>query len=59
MNLRVPKHVVARRYIDDIDGEVGKLRREGCGKVVAARFDDDQVEVGKRRIEIGNGGKID
>ena len=35
---------LAARDVDHVDGEVGELRRKGRGEIVAARFDQDEVE---------------
>src|ERR1700726_3504880 len=31
--------------VDDIDRQIGQLGREGRGKVVASRLDQDQIEI--------------
>ena len=37
--------LLAASDIDDVEGEVGEFRREGRREVVAAGFDQDQVEL--------------
>src|SRR5690606_28467152 len=44
--------LVAGRDVDDVDGDVRKFRAEGGGQVVAAAFDQDQVEVGEGAVEL-------
>ena len=48
---RDARPALARNFLaladrDDIEREIGKVGREGRGKIVAARFDEDDVEVG-------------
>jgi hypothetical protein len=38
------RDLVACGNIDDIDGDVGKLRTEGGGQVIAAAFDENHVQ---------------
>ena len=40
-------YFLAARDVDDIDREIGELGREGRRKVVAAQFDEDQIEIGE------------
>ncbi len=53
------RDLVAGRDIDDVDREIGKLRRKGRGEIVAAGFDQHQIEIGKARAHVGDGGEID
>ena len=53
------RDLVARGHVDDVDREVGELGAEGGGEIVAARFDEDEVERGKARVELGHGCQID
>ena len=53
------RDLVAGRHVDDVDGEVRQLRREGRREVVATRFDEDQVEVGELRVHLVDGGEVD
>ncbi len=46
-------------HVDDVDGEIGQLRAEGGGQVVAAGFDEDQVEFGKFPLHLGDRREID
>src|SRR5215469_17703316 len=39
------RDLVAGSDVDDIDRQIGELRGEGRGEVVAARLDQDQVEL--------------
>src|SRR3546814_16406573 len=51
------RDLVPRRHVDDIDGDVGQLGTEGSRQIVAAAFDQDQVERRKGRSEerrVGN-----
>ena len=41
------RDLVAGRDVDDVDREIGELGREGRGEVVAAGFDQHQIEIGK------------
>src|ERR1700759_1185367 len=41
------RDLVAGGDVDHVDGEVGELGREGGGEVVAAGFDQDEVEIGE------------
>ena len=45
---------VAGGDVDDVDRQIGKLRGKGRGKVVAARLDQDQVEIRKKAVHIGD-----
>src|SRR5258706_4782137 len=45
------RDLVARRDVDHVQGQVGELRAEGRGEVVAAGLDEDQVEPGKAAIQ--------
>jgi len=42
-----------------IDRHVGEIGREGRGEIVAAGFDEHQVEIRNAGVEIGNGPQID
>ena len=44
---------VAGGNVDDVDGEVGQLRAEGGGQVVAAAFDEDELQVGEAIRQAG------
>src|SRR5436853_1905098 len=55
----LPRDLLALRYIDDVDCEVGELWAEGGGQVVAAGFDQDQVEGGILASHAGDGGEVD
>jgi hypothetical protein len=45
------RDLVARRHVDHVQREVGKLRAEGRGEVVAAGLDQDQVQAGETPVE--------
>src|SRR3954469_22541282 len=45
------RNLVAGRHIDDVQREVGKLGAEGGGQVVAARFDQNQVEAREAPVQ--------
>ena len=47
------------RDVDDIEGEIGELGREGRRQVVAADLDQDQVEVGEAPHQVVDGGEVD
>ncbi len=53
------RDLVAGRDVDDVDRDVGELRREGGREIVAAGFDQDHVERREAAVEIGDGGEID
>ena len=53
------RNLVAGRDVDDIDREIGKLRRECRGQIVAAGFDQHQIEIGKFLSHVGDRGEID
>ena len=53
------RDLVAGRDVDDVDRHVGELRREGRGEVVAAGFDQHQIELGKLRSHLGDRGEVD
>src|SRR5208283_4203619 len=38
---------------------LGELGREGCGEVVAARFDEDEIEVGEPLAHLGDRREVD
>src|SRR5215469_12017058 len=44
--------------IDDIDRQICQLGREGRGEVVAARLDQDQIELREQPVHLGDGGEI-
>ena len=45
------RDLLALGDIDNIDGEIGEFRTEGRGKVVAAAFDQHQIEIGEALAE--------
>ena len=45
---------VTGRDVDHIDSEIGELRAEGGREVVAAGFDNHQIELGKFSAQIGD-----
>ena len=51
-------NLVAGGDVDHVDGEIGQFRREGRGQIVAAGFDQNQVEIGKFRPHVGDRGEI-
>src|SRR5262249_57239893 len=53
------RYLVAGRDVDDVDGEVGELGREGGGEIVAARLDENQVEIGEAPAHVGDGREVD
>src|SRR6516225_6457434 len=53
------RDLVAGRDIDHVDRQIGELGREGGGKVVAARFDQHQVETREQPVHLGHRGKVD
>ena len=54
-----PRHLLAAGDVDNVNGEVGELRREGGGEVVTAQFDEDDIEIGKARSHLGNCLQVD
>ena len=46
--------LVAGGDVDHVDREVGEFGRERRGEIVAAGFDQHQVEIGKFRAHVGN-----
>src|SRR3546814_6982360 len=46
------RDLVPRRHVDDIDGDVGQLGTEGSRQIVAAAFDQDQVERRKGAVQL-------
>ena len=47
----LPWNLVARGHIDDVDREIDQLGTERCAEVVAAAFDNHEIEVWKLAIE--------
>src|SRR5712671_2253704 len=45
------RDLVARRHVNHVEREVGELRAESRGEIVAAGLDQDQVEVREAAIE--------
>src|SRR5205085_677783 len=52
------RDLVAGGDVDDVDRQIGKLGGEGGGEVVAARLDQDQVEIRKKTVHFRYGGEI-
>ena len=52
-------NLVAGGDVDDVDREIGKLGRKRRGQIVAAGFDQHQIEIGKFRAHLGDRGEID
>src|SRR4029079_5154060 len=44
---------------DDIERQIGELRREGSRQVVAARLDEDHIEVGMTPAELSDRAQVD
>ena len=55
----LPRDLLAGGDVDHVEGEVGELRREGGGEIVAAGFDQHQIEIGKLGAHLRDGGEID
>ena len=53
------RDLVALGHVDDVNGAVGQLRREGGRQVVAARFDDDDLQRRELLLQLGDGGEVD
>ena len=53
------RDLIAGCDIDDVDREIGKLRRERRRQIVAAGLDQDQVELGELAPHVGDGGEVD
>ena len=53
------RDLVALGHVDDVNGAVGQLRRERRREVVAARFDDDDLQIGELLFQLGDGGQVD
>ena len=51
--------LVAGRNVDDVDRQVRQFGAEGGRQVVAAGFDQDQVEIGKALAQVGDAGEVD
>src|SRR3546814_4041628 len=47
-----PYTTLFRSHVDDIDGDVGQLGTEGSRQIVAAAFDQDQVERRKGAVQL-------
>src|SRR4051794_27292052 len=52
------RDLVARGYVDDIDGGVGKIRAEGGGEIVTAALDKNDIHVSEGAFEIGDGFEV-
>src|SRR6202035_1408895 len=50
--------LVAGGDVDHVDGEIGEFRGKGGGEVVAAGFDQHQIETRKFRAHVGDRGEI-
>ena len=55
----LPRDLLAAGDVDDVDGEVGELGAEGGGEVVAAGFDQQQLEAGEAAGHLAHGGEVD
>ena len=55
----LPWDFLTRRHIDDVNGEIGELRAEGCSQIVTTALDDDEIQVGELAAQVGNSRKID
>ena len=53
------RDLLARRHVDHVDREVGQLGREGGGEIVAARFDEHDLELGPFAHDVRHRGEID
>src|SRR5690606_9753537 len=53
------RNLVTGGDIDDIDGDVGELRRKRRGEIVAAGFDQDEIKIWKFLPHLGDRGEID
>ena len=53
------RDLLAAGDVDDVDGEVGELGAEGGGEVVAAGFDQQQLEAGEAAGHLAHGGQVD
>src|SRR5437588_11615052 len=52
------RNLVACRNIDDVNRYVRKLRGKSSGEIIAARLDQDQVELGKLRAHVRDRGEV-
>ncbi len=52
------RDLVPRGDIDHVDREIGELGRKRRGEIVAAGFDQDQVEAGKLRAHLRDRGEV-
>src|ERR1700678_3417410 len=52
------RYLVAGGDVDDVDGKIGKLRRECRREIVAAGFDQHQIERRESVPHVGDGRKI-
>ena len=64
IGFRQPRPALARDVlpgggVDHVDRQIRQFRAEGGGKVVAPRFDQHQIEIRKRGVEIRHGGEVD
>src|SRR5207302_1566826 len=53
------RDLVALGHVDDVDGAVGQLGREGGRQVVAARLDDDDLQGRQLLLQLGDGREVD
>ena len=53
------RDLVAGGHVDDVDGDVGQFGAEGGRQVVAARFDQDQVQRRKFAAQFGHARQVD
>ncbi len=52
------RDLVARRDVDHVNREIGQFGRESSGEIVAAGFDQHQIETWKFRPHIGDRGEV-
>ena len=53
------RNLVAGRDVDHIEREIGELGAEGRGEIVAAALDENEIEIGKAAVHLGDRGEID
>ena len=53
------RDLLAGGHVDHVDREIGQLGREGGGEIVAARFDEHDLELGPLAHDVGHGREVD
>src|SRR4051794_12393298 len=54
----LPRDLLAAGDVDDVDGEVGEFGAEGGRQVVAAGFDQQQLQAGEPPGHVADGGEV-